>query len=99
MKYINYATYTSDKTKILALRPQHRQYRAELFKRGSLVAAGPFPDDSGAVFIYEAENDEQAAALVNKDPFSSNGVFQRSELKPWMVVFCNTELLKSAAPQ
>ena len=98
MKYVNYAAYTADKAKILALRPQHRQYLSEIFKRGNLVAAGPFPDDSGAVFIYEAGSDLEAFEIANNDPFARNRVFERFEVKAWNLVFCNPDLLRAAAP-
>ncbi|MFB3918071.1 MAG: YciI family protein [Terriglobales bacterium] len=95
MKYVNYVTYTTDKTKIAAHRPAHREYLSGLLKQGKLVASGPFTDDSGAMFIYEADSPEAASALVAGDPFSVNGVFQKLELKPWKLVFSNAELLRA----
>jgi uncharacterized protein YciI len=96
MKYVSYVTYTADKAKIAVLRPQHREYLSRLFSERKLVAAGPFTDDSGALFVYEADSAEAASALVAEDPFSINGVFQRFELKPWKLVFANTELLPTS---
>jgi uncharacterized protein YciI len=97
MKFVHQVTYTSDNDKILANRPKHREYLAQLLDQGSIIASGPYADDSGAVFIFEAESREAAAALVSNDPFSRSGVFQKSELKPWKLVFANPALLKSDA--
>jgi uncharacterized protein YciI len=94
-KYVIYVTYTTDKAKITALRPLHREYLSELFNQGKLVTAGPFTDDSGALFVYEADSSEAATAIAAEDPFSTGGVFARFELKPWKIVFSNLELLRS----
>jgi len=95
MKYVSYATYATDKTKIAAHRPAHREYLSILLNQGKLVAAGPFTDDSGGLFIYEVDSAEAASALVAGDPFSMNGVYQKFEIKPWKLVFSNTELLRT----
>ncbi len=69
MKYVSYATYATDKAKIAAHRPKHREYLSELLNQGKLVTAGPFMDDSGTLFIYEADSAEAASALVAADRF------------------------------
>lgn len=97
MKYVSYVTYTTDKAKIAAHRPKHRVYLSGLLSQGKLVTAGPFMDDSGALFIYEADSAEAASALVAEDPFSTNGVFEKSQLKPWKLVFSNLALLKAGS--
>ena len=97
MKYVSYVTYTTDKAKIAAYRPQHRKYLSRLLNEGKLVTAGPFADDSGALFIYEADSAEAASALVAEDPFSANGVFRKLDLKPWKLVFSNVELLRTSS--
>lgn len=94
MKYINYVTYSKDKAKIAAHRPAHRAYLSGLLEQGKLVACGPLADDSGALFAYEADSAEAAAALVASDPFSTSGVFEKCELKSWKLVFSNPELLR-----
>ncbi len=94
MKYIAYVAYTKDATKIAAHRPSHRQYLTSLLEQGKLLAAGPFTDDSGALFIYEADSAEAAAQLLAGDPFSTSGVIVRSEIKPWKLVMSNAESFK-----
>jgi uncharacterized protein YciI len=93
MKYVSYVTYTADAAKIAANRPRHREYLSRLQDEGKLVAAGPFTDDSGALFIYEADSAEAASGLLADDPFSINGVIESFDVKPWKLVFSNAELL------
>jgi uncharacterized protein len=94
MKYVAYVAYTADAAKIAAHRPPHRQYLMGLFEKGKLIAAGPFTDDSGALFIYEADSAGEAAGLLAGDPFSINGVIVSSELKPYKLTFANAELFQ-----
>jgi uncharacterized protein YciI len=96
VKFVNYVTYTTDKAKIAEHRPRHREYLNTLLKEGKLVTAGPFADDSGALFVYETDSAEEAAAIVAADPFSASGVFQSSDLKPWKLVFSNVGLLRTS---
>ena len=94
MRYIVYATYTKDAAKIAATRPAHREYLTGLQERGALLAAGPFDDDSGALFIYEADSAETAARLLAGDPFSSSGVIVKADVKAWKLVRSNPESFK-----
>ena len=94
MKYLAYVAYTTDAAKIAAHRPSHRQYLMGLLEKGELVAAGPFTDDSGALFIYEADSAEEAAGLLAGDPFSITGVIVSSELKGYKLVLANAELFQ-----
>ena len=95
MKYVSYARYIEDKARIIAHRPAHRDYVRKLLDQGKLALAGPFSDDSGGLFIYEVDSAEAAAAIVADDPFSINGVYELVEIKPWVLVFSNTELCRT----
>jgi uncharacterized protein YciI len=92
MKFAAIIEYSSDKAKIQALRPTHRQYLTQLQQRGQLAAAGPFTDDFGALIIYEAASADEAEKLLQGDPFHLNGIFVRYVLRPWNPVFANREL-------
>jgi uncharacterized protein YciI len=92
MKFAALFEYPPDRAKIAEVRPVHRQYLAGLRQRGQLAAAGPFPDDSGALIIYEAATREEAEALIQADPFYQNGIFQRYQLRAWNPVLANREL-------
>lgn len=97
MKFVSYATYINDKSKILAHRPAHRDYVRNLLGQGKLALAGPFSDDSGGLFIYEVDSAEAASVIVAGDPFSINGVYDKVVIKPWTLVFSNAELFRKNA--
>jgi uncharacterized protein len=92
MKFAAVIEYLQDKNKIAAIRPQHRLYLASLRDNGRLAASGPFMDDSGALIIYEAANAEEAEELVKGDPFYTNGIFLRYQLRAWKPVIANEKL-------
>lgn len=92
MKFAAIIEYTSDKEKIGAVRPVHRQYLAQLKADGKLAASGPFLDDSGALIIYEAGSKEEAESLLQGDPFHKEGIFVRWQLRPWNPVLANRSL-------
>ena len=87
MRFVNHVRYAADAAKIAATRPAHREYLGTLLASGQLLLAGPFTDDSGALFVYEAESLDAARALVAADPFAQAGVFAHCDLKPWKLVF------------
>ena len=89
MKFVVYARYIDDAVKIEASRPAHRQYARDLAASGKLVAAGPFTDGSGALFIYDVDSREEVDALVKADPFATSGAFARCEIKPWQLLGAN----------
>lgn len=87
MKYAAVIQYHEDQEKVEAIRPAHREYLGGLKAQGKLWASGPFTDGSGALIIYEAESPEEAATLLENDPFCTGGVFARWEIRPWRQVF------------
>jgi uncharacterized protein len=79
--------YISDKDRIAAVRPRHREYLAKLLAEGKLAAAGPFLDDFGALIIYVADSHAAAETLIISDPFHTEGIFVRWTVRPWKCVF------------
>jgi uncharacterized protein len=49
--------------------------------------AGPFTDGSGSLIIVDAASREAVWELVARDPYVTNGVFNRVEVKPFLQVF------------
>lgn len=93
MKFVNYISYTSDVTKVEAIRPLHRVYAQKLMEEGKIVIAGPFEDGAGALMVYEAENLRAAEGLAEADPYAKNGVWVKFEIHPWHVLGANRTLL------
>lgn len=96
MKFAAIIEYTQDQAKIQAIRPVHRQYLTTLRERGQLAVAGPFTDDSGSLIVYEAASREEAEKILQGDPFHSNGIFVKYQLRPWNPVMANRDLFPAS---
>lgn len=92
MKFASFVRYHPDAARIAERRPAHRAYLAELHAQGRLLLAGPFTDDSGALFVHEAADAAEVAALVAADPFA-DGVFAEVQTRPWKPVFIGAAAL------
>jgi len=64
---------------------EHFKYMLSLYTEGTIKFAGPFMDDSGGAVVFEAENENDAKAVVAGDPAVRSGVFV-AELHPWGLV-------------
>jgi len=64
---------------------EHGKYMLSLYKNGVLKFAGPFTDNAGGAVAFEAENEDEAKAVVAADPAVTSKVFL-SELHPWRLV-------------
>ncbi|MBS7543972.1 YciI family protein [Ancylobacter oerskovii] len=72
----------------LEVRPAHLDYLRAI--AANIVFAGPVLDAEGkpcgSIIVYEAEDLAAAQKLVNDDPYSHAGLFERVELKGYRVV-------------
>jgi uncharacterized protein YciI len=93
MKFAAVISYTPDKSKILELRPRHREYQAGLKQQGRLALAGPLMDDSGGIIVYEADSKEDVEKWMRADPFGQGGVFVSWVIHPWNLITANRDLL------
>lgn len=82
MKIIAIMDYIRDKEKIEVTWPAHRSYRQGFLDDGRLRAAGPFQDESGALWTLEVETIEEAETIVEGDPFVAAGVCVGWKLHP-----------------
>jgi uncharacterized protein len=64
---------------------EHGKYMLSLYKNGILKFAGPFTDNAGGAVVFEAENEDEAKAVVEADPAVTSKIFL-SELHPWGLV-------------
>lgn len=93
--YVNYAKYVSDLSHVKRIRPAHRSYERTIEANGKLIMAGPFADDSGALFIYRARSKDEAMALVLQDPYHAEGVFETYALSEWRLFGLNAGLIQN----
>lgn len=75
----------TDDPRRLAARPAHRERLIALHSAGTLVLAGPWADDTGAVLIFDADFDE-VERIVSDDPYyAAPGVRVRS-VREWQPI-------------
>jgi uncharacterized protein len=96
--YANYAKYGPGESRLEAARPAHWDYDRGLKAEGRLALAGPFANDEGGLFVYQARNAEDARSDLEQDPFATEGVFAANELLEWAVEGVNPDLLTSDFP-
>lgn len=53
----------------LSARPAHRERLQELHAAGTLMAAGPWRDDSGALLLFEVGCERELRDLMAADPY------------------------------
>src|SRR5215467_11561664 len=96
--FANYAKYGADKSRLAAVRPAHWEYDRTLKSAGKLALAGPFANDEGGLFVYNAVRREEAMSYLKQDPFAVDGVFADYELLEWLIEGVNPDLLASDFP-
>ncbi len=69
------------------VRPAHLDNLRSLVERGKVVLAGPFTDGSGSLIVIDMDSEAQAMAFAHSDPYVTQGVFERVEVKPFRKVF------------
>jgi uncharacterized protein YciI len=94
VKIVNHVSYISDAEKVASVRPVHRAFMSKLGEQGRLVAAGPLRDGSGAIFIYEADNLEDAEAIFAQDPYTLAGVVAGHTMQAWEIVNVYPDLFR-----
>jgi uncharacterized protein YciI len=93
--YVSYVKYVSDPARVERVRADHQSYAQAIKANGGLIMAGPFADDSGAMFIYRARSKDDAMALVQKDPYHAEGVFESYALSEWRLFGLNAGLIQT----
>jgi hypothetical protein len=96
--FANYAKYGADKAKLDAVRPKHWEYDRRLKSNGKFALGGPFSNDQGGVFVYDAADRADAISCAENDPFFVDGVIAKYELHEWLIEGLNPDLLRSDFP-
>jgi uncharacterized protein YciI len=68
-------------------RPAHLAHLEPLDRQGKVALAGPLTDGAGSLIVIEAESLAAVWDLVGRDPYVTNGIFERVEVHPFMRVF------------
>jgi uncharacterized protein YciI len=68
------------------VRPAHLAHLDPVAKAGRIRLAGPLLDRSGSLIVVEADSLAEAWALVARDPYVTEGIFNCVEVKPFRQV-------------
>jgi len=68
------------------VRPAHLENLQPLVSAGKVVVGGPFIDGSGSLIVADFEHEAAAKAFADSDPYVTQGVFERVEIKPFRQV-------------
>ncbi len=68
------------------VRPAHLENLRPLVESGKVVVGGPFTDGSGSLIVADFESEAAAKAFAQSDPYVTQGVFERVEIKPFRKV-------------
>jgi uncharacterized protein len=69
------------------VRPAHLEYLKPYVTGGKVRLAGPFTDGSGSLVVIDMESEAAATEFSQGDPYFTEGVFERVEVKPFRQVF------------
>ena len=67
----------------LSVRPAHREYLAELVAAGTLVAAGPWANDTGALLILDVAGRAELDQILDADPYTPAKVIAETRIREW----------------
>jgi hypothetical protein len=71
-------------------RDEHLRLAREANRRGELVLAGAFSDPADrALLVFRAPDKSVIEGFIKQDPYVTNGLVVRWEIRPWTVVVGN----------
>ncbi|MBF6558824.1 MAG: hypothetical protein IVW56_00940 [Candidatus Binataceae bacterium] len=69
-----------------SVRPAHLENLQPLVDRGQMIIGGPFTDGTGSLMIADFPDEAAALAFAHSDPYLTQGVFERVDVKPFRKV-------------
>ncbi len=68
-------------------REAHLARLREMDAQGRVVIAGPLTDGAGSLLVMRFSDRNEAEAWMNADPYVTEGIFERTEVRPFLQVF------------
>ena len=82
-----------------AFRDDHLRLAREACQRGEIVLAGALAEPADrALLVFNVDDKSKVEAFARKDPYVTNGLVKRWEIRPWNVVIGNETPSKPAQP-
>ena len=78
--------FGDDDKERLAARPAHRDLLVRLRAEGRLLAAGPWPDDSGALLLFSGDDLDEVRRTMAEDPYYTTPGVRVTALRRWQPV-------------
>ncbi|MFD3507016.1 YciI family protein [Nocardia sp. NPDC058666] len=67
-------------------RPEHRGWLTGLVDAGTVLSTGPYPDGSGALLLFRAQDASSLTELLREDPFAKLGLVDAVRVVEWLPV-------------
>ncbi|MEU4418327.1 YciI family protein [Nocardia salmonicida] len=67
-------------------RPEHRGWLNALVDAGTVLSSGPYPDGTGALLLFRAEDEPSLTELLSNDPFAKLGLIDAVRVVEWLPV-------------
>lgn len=68
-------------------RADHRAWLARLVEEGIVLESGPYPDGSGALLIFRADDADALASILTDDPFHGVDAISETRVTEWKPLF------------
>ncbi|MGU3294365.1 YciI family protein [Williamsia sp. M5A3_1d] len=68
-------------------RASHRAWLGGLVDTGVVLESGPYPDGSGALLIFRADDADELAAILTDDPFHAADAITATRVTEWKPLF------------
>ncbi|WP_425559386.1 YciI family protein [Catenulispora yoronensis] len=78
--------YTADTDKRDEIRPAHRAFLSGLQEKGHLLASGPWANGTGALLVFEFEDEDALKTALEHDPFADADLISRVRINEWTPV-------------
>lgn len=78
--------YTDDAELIDQVRAAHSAHLKEQVAKGAVRVAGPFEDGTGGILVVEAADQAELKAVLDADPYVSQGVVVDTQSYPFKPV-------------
>jgi len=71
----------------LEARASHRELVARLHGEGKIVLAGPFADETGALLLFNVDDETELDAILAADPYYRHPAVHISRRQHWTPLF------------
>ncbi|NEW54596.1 hypothetical protein GV794_02795 [Nocardia cyriacigeorgica] len=68
-------------------RPVHRGWLSDRLADGALLTSGPYPDGSGALLVFRADDESALQAMLAEDPFARQNLIADVRVNEWLPIF------------